>query len=96
MCSVHCLECFFPSFLNQQTPVIFHGLVYMLSFLGDILHFFPSMIRDLIFCVIVPLLNYSEIGKYKCLFPLLDHELLRILNSLLSPLCPWHLIQNAI
>lgn len=81
----------FSSFLNDQTPVIFHDLVHMSSFLRNILHFFLGMIRDSSFGI-----NCSKIGKYKCLFPLLDHELLRILNSLLSPLCPLHLIENTI
>lgn len=56
--------------------------------------FSPDVIRDPVFCVFIPLLHYTSIGKCKCPCLFLDHELLSILNSLLPCLYPQHLIQR--
>lgn len=57
MCFSHCLECFISSALAHGTPVTFHGLVHMSSFLGNMLRFPQVWLETL------PLLNYNRIGQ---------------------------------
>lgn len=92
MCSSHCPECFSPLFSLNQTHLL-QSCSHVI-FAGKNSAFSPGVIGDPIFCVLTPLLNYNKIGTCKCPCAFLDHELLRIFRSLLSPLCPQRLIQS--